>query len=153
MIGLTLTIIMLGYFINRCVGGPTSANSCKIWEYGNGQSFWIKGIDFVHAVQAVKVAGPLRGLCLFLCRIEVLQWFALRCRLGFWPIAGENALVCNKWSVGLNQNRRRKGHSSQGIGAIWQWVTCVVDYIIWFALFPTLTSKPLVIQQLALGWN
>ena len=30
MTGMTLTLIMLGYFINRCIAGRTSAATCKI---------------------------------------------------------------------------------------------------------------------------
>ena len=30
MIGLTLTLITLGYFINRCIAGRTSGAACKI---------------------------------------------------------------------------------------------------------------------------
>ena len=30
MIGLTLTLITLGYFINRCIAGRTSGATCKI---------------------------------------------------------------------------------------------------------------------------
>jgi hypothetical protein len=30
MIGSTIALIVLGYFINRCISGPSSGASCKI---------------------------------------------------------------------------------------------------------------------------